>query len=66
MRNLTTRVKRLETACQEETSMIVPVYPGQSKDEAKEHYYREHPAMRGYVGASPFLFLTMFREKTHA
>uniref|UniRef100_I2PZC7 Uncharacterized protein n=1 Tax=Desulfovibrio sp. U5L TaxID=596152 RepID=I2PZC7_9BACT len=66
MRNLETRVKRLEEDGIEETSMIVPVYPGQSKDEAKEHYFREHPAMRGYVGASPFLFVTMFRDEAHA
>ncbi|UJX41100.1 hypothetical protein K9F62_20875 [Desulfovibrio sp. JY] len=46
--------------------MIVPVYPGQSKEEAREEYFTEHPDMRNYSGLSPFLFVKMFREKENA
>lgn len=66
MRNLESRVKRLEEDSMEETTMIVPVYPGQSKDEAMANYLTEHHDMRGYAGLSPFLFVKIFREKTHA
>jgi len=66
MRNLESRVKRLEEDGIEETSMIVPVYLGQSKDDAMEDYFTDHPAMRSYAGLSPFLFVKMFREKAHA
>lgn len=66
MRNLESRVKRLEADSIEETCMIVPVYPGQSKEEAREEYFTEHPDMRNYSGLSPFLFVKMFREKENA
>ena len=66
MRNLESRVKRLEATGREETIMIVLVYPGQSREEAMEMYFTEHPDMRNYCGLSPFLFVKMFREKEHA
>lgn len=66
MRSLESRVKRLEATDKEETIMIVSVYPGQSKEEAMEVYFTEHPDMRNYSGLSPFLFVKMFREKEHA
>jgi len=46
--------------------MLVSVYPGQSKDEAMEEYFTEHPDMRNYSGLSPFVFVKMFKEKDHA
>ena len=66
MRNLESRVQRLEAAGKEETIMIVSVDPGQSKDEAIEVYFAEHPEMRNYSGLSPFLFVKMFQEKKDA
>ena len=66
MRNLESRVHRLESTTKEEVSMIIPVYPGQSRDDAKESYFMDHPEMRDYSGVSPFLFVQMFRDKAHA
>lgn len=66
MRNIESRVKRLETYSIEETCMIVPVYPDQSKEEAMEEYFTEHPEMRNYSGLSHFLFVKMFREMAYA
>jgi len=66
VRSLTGRVKRLESDSKEETCMIVPVYPGQSKEEAREEYFKERPDMQNYSGCYPFLFVKMFREKNDA
>jgi len=66
MRSLETRIKRLEADSKEETCMVVPYYPGQTKEEAMEEYFKEYPHMREYNGPIPFIFLEMFREKEHA
>ncbi len=66
MRNLESRVKRLEADSIEETCMIVPVYPGHSKEEAREEYFEDRPSMRNYSGLSPFLFVKMFRGRSDA
>lgn len=66
MRNISTRVKRLEADSKEETCMIVPVYPRQNKEEAMEEYFKANPHMRDYKGIAPFVFLKMFREKNDA
>lgn len=65
-RNLESRVKRLEADSIEESCMIVPAYPGQSKEEAREEYFKERPDMRNYSELYSFLFVKMFRERNGA
>ena len=66
MQSLESRVKRLEADSKEETCMIVPFYPGQTKEEAMEEYFKEYPHMRGYNGPVPFILLELFRGKNDA
>lgn len=66
MRNIESRVKRLEEDGKEETCMIVTYYDGETKEQAMERYYEEYPHMREYNGPCPFILLETFRDERHA
>ncbi|WP_144004960.1 hypothetical protein [Solidesulfovibrio fructosivorans] len=66
MRNIESRLKRLEEDGLKETCMVIKHYNGETKKQAMERYYEEHPHMRAYDGHCPFILLETFRDERHA
>ena len=66
MRNLESRVKRLEGHGKEETCMLVTYYDDETKEQAMERYFEQYPYMREYNGPCPFILLREPRDGKHA